>query len=624
MKSHVEFAVGVYRSVLADATTRWPDLHNAAERDLSRLRRDVEARGMPFLLATLPSLGKKLDSFLASGVITVSEIPQGIKVRDHKPELFRGLWDMIFDGEGRVLDPVDAEAVFFLRQLLRCFQKYAVPCPPSALEETLDEFYRTDDGLPEPWPGTWETENPVWSYRTGHPLFGEERFSLIPGSIPDIPWNDLRAFCMRFVRGELGWMPSWDLQPRHGPGAVSESVGDVRKYNFPNWPERLANVFPFDWYASGLLDCEHDYDIWEHPSRLVAVPKTYSGPRLICCEPIAHQWMQQGIWRWLEERVRQSSMKTAVNFRDQAKSRDLAQSSSHDGKLCTIDLSSASDRISTRLVEFVFQGSNILDALHATRTRYVLQTISAVHPKMHRLRKFSTMGSACTFPVQTIIFTLLTAWACRLHRGECGEKFDLKRAFRGIAVFGDDIIAPNECYETIKLVLHECGLKVNHAKSFHTGKFRESCGMDAFNGVDVTPARVLGLYDGSPSSMATTVESSNNFFHKGCWITADFIVNQLGEAERKKLLTLPVGEDGPLHLDTFSKCEDSARMRWDSDYQRWYRTCLTTTAVVDKHSVQGNAGLTQYFTEAPDPLFPWAAGEVRRVKVRKAFARVYK
>jgi hypothetical protein len=634
MKSYVLMAFTIYAGILKDATTRWSNLEASLEKDLSYLSKAVEARGLPFLTILLPAMAKSLLKWLDQGVMDVQDVPQGYPMHQKKPKLFGDFFDMIFDTQGRLRLDGDTEAIAFLYQLLSCCKNVELDCHPSRTKETLDEFFAIEENLPVSYPDTWDSDIPKWEPRYGHPLWGIRRFEndaqaafpfdpIHPGSNGhDLPWNDLRAYARKIVHGWLGSIPDWELEPRHGPGAVSEGLrGD--KYAFPNWPTKLENRFPYDWYGAGVLDHYSYPDHRERPSRLIAVPKSQKGPRLICAEPVAHQWIQQGIWRWLESRVKATPLQASINFRDQSISARRALSSSHSGELCTIDLSSASDRVSTRLVEYLFQGSNILDAMHACRTRTMVQNISADHPRMIVLRKFSTMGSAATFPVQTLVFYMLTTWALKLvveAKGYEGPKWTAA----DVTIFGDDIIAPTVAYPTIKLVLHECGLKVNEAKTFTGSNFRESCGMYAFRGVDITPAYYLKPYDGSPSSLTTTVEMSNNFHLRGYWKTAEAIVSQIPEQELKKLLITDTGRTGGLGLVSY--CGTGYHLhkkRWDPGLHSWYVKVLSVSPKTQMAKGPGESSLSQYFFENPNPEFPWESGRVTSVKQRKRLARVY-
>jgi len=634
MKSYVLMAFTIYAGILRDATTRWPNLEASLEKDLSYLSKAVESRGLPFLTILLPSMAKSLLQWLDHGFMDVTQVPQGYPLRQKRPKLFGDFFDMIFDDQGRLRLDGDTEAIAFLYQLLSCCKNVQLDCHPSRTKETLDEFFAIEESLPVSYQDTWDSDVPKWEPRYGHPLWGDRRLGddaepALPlgldcsrSNVPVLPWNDLRAYARRIVHGWIGAIPDWDLEPRHGPGAVSEGLrGD--KYAFPNWPTKLENRFPYDWYGNGALYSESYPDSRERPSRLIAVPKSQKGPRLICAEPVAHQWIQQGIWRWLESRVEKTPLQVSICFRDQSVSARRALSSSHSGELCTIDLSSASDRVSTRLVEYLFQGSNLLDALHACRTRTMVQNISPEHPRMIRLRKFSTMGSAATFPIQTLVFYILTTWALKLTVEEKGYEGPSWTA-ADVTIFGDDIIAPTVAYPAIKLVLHECGLKVNDSKTF-TGKyFRESCGMYAFRGVDITPAYYLQPYDGSPSSLTTTVEMSNNFHLRGYWRAAEAIVSQVPEQEHKKLLITDLRRAGGLGLVSY--CGNGFHLlkkRWDTALQSWYVKALTVSSVTQRAKGPGESSLAQYFFERPNPEFPWESGRAMSVKQRKRLARVY-
>jgi hypothetical protein len=90
------------------------------------------------------------------------------------------------------------------------------------------------------------------------------------------------------------------------------------------------------------------------------------------------------------------------------------------------------------------------------------------------------MGNATTFPVQSLVFWSICVAALQRHGfHQPGAVF----------VFGDDIVIPSECAELVINELESFGLLVNRTKSFWRGAFRESCGVDAFNGVNVTPVR---------------------------------------------------------------------------------------------------------------------------------------
>jgi len=78
----------------------------------------------------------------------------------------------------------------------------------------------------------------------------------------------------------------------------------------------------------------------------------------------------------------------------------------------------------------------------------------------------------------------------------------------------------------ISTKLKAFAFKVNAHKSFWNGKFRESCGMDAFDGVDVTPVyirRKLPADRADSHGVASLVSLANQFYLKGLWGTCKML-----------------------------------------------------------------------------------------------------
>ena len=114
------------------------------------------------------------------------------------------------------------------------------------------------------------------------------------------------------------------------------------------------------------------------------------------------------------------------------------------------------------------------------------------------LRKFSTMGNACTFPVESLLFFSIAVAAILTVRKVTPTKEAIKDAATEVAVFGDDIVAPKDSRELLKRALVVLDFKVNVDKSYEAGRFRESCGVDAYAGANVTPTYLRSLASGSP------------------------------------------------------------------------------------------------------------------------------
>lgn len=594
-------------------------------------------RGFAFMTITLPSASKYLEKSLEDGWLGTERPPyhRSLSYSDDRPAFLHGLWSRLFDTSGRLVADPCAQSVFYLRQVYNLFKKIEMPCAQEYTDTELDAWESVERELPPSHPGTWDSENPVWSQRVGHPLWGNQlnespRQGTLELSMPAVDifsydWSFFRKLCLR-MNAALGEMDIWAIRPKHGPGAVSER-GELIKYELRSWPRKLNAVFPADYFASHDLSDRTDDDR-EHPARMCAVPKTQKGPRLIAAEPSAHQWIQGGIQRWLEDRVKSTFLGLSIDFRNQEYSKGLALEASSSGRFATVDLSAASDRLCTRLVEYVFQGHHVLlDALHASRSRSLVIPggLHSNYPKDRHflLRKFAPMGSACTFPIQTIVFTMFAHFAlCEAEQDWDLSSDGFRRRATSIRVFGDDIILSVEAYGHLQRMLTACGLKVNEGKSFSKGAFREACGMDAYRGNDVTPAYIRKLYKSShPEALASVVECSNNFHRKGLWRTANMLLKTVDAAELK-LLAVNNQAVGPVSVFTFVKGPLRSRKRWNGNLHNWEYRILTLSGKVSFTHGTGEASLLQFFTEEPDPMLPWAAGQAKRTRLRKTVAWV--
>lgn len=281
-----------------------------------------------------------------------------------------------------------------------------------------------------------------------------------------------------------------DIVPSHGPGAVfpPSKPGMRSDFHLPN--ADLQQWYPFDsYFLSGLHSLSEKIgsegitanDAGPAVAKLVAVPKDSRGPRLICVHPKELVWIQQGQRRVLEHAMDTHPMtRGRINFHDQSVNGAIALASSSSREYCTLDLKDASDRISCALVEILFSSEN------STRTYDILAASRATWARLIdgrriRLHKFAPMGNAITFPVEALVFwSVVRAGIQQSYGVICSDVY----------VFGDDILVPSAYAEGAIRALELVGLIVNKNKSFVKGFFRESCGVDAFKGFDVTPLRL--------------------------------------------------------------------------------------------------------------------------------------
>lgn len=203
---------------------------------------------------------------------------------------------------------------------------------------------------------------------------------------------------------------------------------------------------------------------------MVTVPKSYKTDRVIMVEPQWNSFFQKGIGSLMKRLL----LRVGVNLYDQTLNQEAARKGSVDGSYATIDLSAASDSISSGLVNWLLP-LDWSDALSRVRTHRVLLPSG----KYHYLEKFSSMGNAFTFELESLIF-----WSvCEGVRQYLGGS-TLARPL----VYGDDLAVDSRTASLVIQVLASVGFQTN-AKKTHVGKegFRESCGKHYLKGADVTP-----------------------------------------------------------------------------------------------------------------------------------------
>jgi hypothetical protein len=304
----------------------------------------------------------------------------------------------------------------------------------------------------------------------------EDTFNKVP--IPGPTFREARRL-IGLVIGRANWSK---LIPNHGPGAVYPPHTPSTKGRFDVCTP-IVEYYPYDSHFNMIHNVGHN-DLVSHDyatmdsihCKLVAVPKDSRGPRLICVHPKEAVWIQQGQRHILERAIVHSKLTAGrINFDDQSVNGHLALSSSSDRSFVTIDLKEASDRISNVLIAYLFGYASKL--LSCSRASHVVM----LDGRLLKLNMFAPMGNALTFPVESLVFwALVRAGILSRHGINCDDVY----------VFGDDIIVPTKFYDGAILGLVSAGLIPNEGKTFRKGFFRESCGVDAYHGKDVTPYRM--------------------------------------------------------------------------------------------------------------------------------------
>lgn len=464
--------LGFYTDLLGNLLLDIPSSSATARlsrrRDIDEVNRRAANEGFKFLTTELPKLGKALDLALEARHF---DTPSGFKLQrgTKLPCFMHDVFCDVFDADGALRDDPDPNAVRHLRQVFYVFYKLELPYSREQEDSVLQKFREIDE-------------------------------SLLTLEVDDEADHCITA-ASYIVRQVFQHFDPRDIVPGHGPGAVATGERGDDKWNFSRLYDAIHQRYPYyDFFIVGgpreLLDRGDWYRSLQRLStgtaKVITVPKDSRGPRIISEEPLEYQFIQQGLMRklvpWIETHY---LTRGQVNFTDQSINGALAYQSSIDGIWATLDLAEASDRVSLRLVERVFSHSpELLASLLATRSTHTMMPDGAIL----ELRKFAPMGSALCFPVESIVFWALCVAAISRY-----ARADYREWTHNVFVYGDDIIVPATYFDVVVRTLEGVGLKVNTLKSYRNGSFRESCGVDAFKGVNVTPTRVKTLFSGKPS-----------------------------------------------------------------------------------------------------------------------------
>lgn len=345
------------------------------------------------------------------------------------------------------------------------------------------------------------------------------------------------------------------------------------------------------------------------------VAKSFKAVRLMCMEPNQTMYIQQAILPAYVAAIDRSPIGKFINLKDQTENQFLSRLGSMYQHVSTIDLSSASDSVSWELVRYAFP-EKLTYYLEKTRTRRV----RTLDKSIVELKKFAPMGSAMCFPTQCVIFTSICILAAHIYssgrvlqdalENGCGmTEADVANSihsfaklgsrwiptnwseqpagkqgmfsFNAMRVYGDDIIIDTRLTDIVVSLLTAFGFECNISKSFSGSvAFRESCGVHALLGEDVTPLtlKVKGCLPGKqrlPSLLASLCDFANRCYEYGYrylrllmlrWLRAMFGKGIFYTRDRNIGCSIHVGSD--IADDVyFAKAAEAMKLRWSRDLQ---------------------------------------------------------
>jgi hypothetical protein len=460
------------------------------ERDVKTIRHRALHEGVSFFTDTLPSFVLSVLSVTEGG----RPLFHGFKKHGDRPCLFRALINEVFDDGVKQVD-----AIRMLLQLMM-FKKLEGPPPPGAQEKQFLSWLETEIDLSNVDLSQINVESHL-ILKEAQRIFMTVIDGLDPADVDQIV----------------------DFLPQPGSGATNSFVPKAHRYR----PDMLAPEIEcwmpsYDWFEippcnkhkkSGKFNLNQigrhhrslkvpnsDYWFGSHAlagiipeSRLKYVFKTYGTLRGICIEHNIVQYRQQALKNGLVRRIsRHPLTKGYINFDDQSVNGKMALKSSVDRRMATLDMKDASDRILRDLVALL-GGANkekappLIGYLFACSTRAVqldAELERFIGLNSIPIHKFAPMGSSLCFPVMSLVFfSLIKAIATVKFKAPSTEVF----------IFGDDIICEVALVDEILKFFPSLGFVVNKDKSYWKGYFRESCGVFAWKGKDITPVRIRSL-----------------------------------------------------------------------------------------------------------------------------------
>jgi len=487
--------------------------------DGNTVRRRVETEGMSFLTITLPLFGKVFERCLDKGCVEPGDFLGFKRSSGPLPLFLGGFLAQCFDRQSGVIRlDVNVDCVTAIRQLTNTFGKLQLPCAEHRVKAAFDKYI--------------QVEKEVTDGRTRVGLHDYHRLARVSTHL----FGDIFSAVSSEIAEGI-------LIPKHGPGATAERLSSNQRYHQTVWPQRLEDVFP---YLDNALPSSSYYHELDHvhfpdpgdelPVRVIHVPKTMKTPRIIAIEPSPMQYMQQALMaslvskfesKYVPGNTRSNLCHMMIGFTDQAPNQRMAEIGSSQGNLATLDLSDASDRVSTQHVEALLANFPLLlEAVMAVRSSHA----DVPGYGVVSLSKYASMGSALCFPLEAAVFLAVIFFGICTEESPTGLRREIASYRDRVRVYGDDIIIPVDKVDSVMAALELFGFRVNTSKSFWTGKFRESCGGDFYAGVEVTPSRLKHLFPSSHADakeVISLVAFRNHLYKRGLWQTAYWLDSRI-------------------------------------------------------------------------------------------------
>lgn len=582
--------IALLRNLWIDFRRLHPDV-KGLKRDFRTLESRIKDEGYGFLTRSLSTFSDAFVEGLSTGRFTC---PLGFKKAKGKaiPAFLQGMLSEVFDPfTGSLRSDPQMDAVLSIYQLVQMFKKvtYTDASRDKLHAKAVDGFFKDD----------------------------------VQSASVILPKRESRILHMvsRLVLQDLELYDPETLPVKHGPGAVYEGVTANQKWLAMDNLVNSSYLSRFGMCTLGTYEYS-DLSSDTHPivphkfndpqlqassriCKLITVPKSFKALRTITVEPTVLQFVQQGLNGHLREVIHKDPiLGSCLQLTRQEKNQVLALEGSLHGNWSTIDLKSASDLLSLRMVKTVFSSKprffrDMMDC-RSSKVQYA--------GRITKLRKFAGMGNALTFPVQSTVFAVIAISAILDYEGKAPSYGNVKRAARHIQVYGDDIIVKTLYASSVVEWLTTCGLIINTSKSYLDGNFKESCGSDCFRGVDIRPVYFWPTPCQSSldaSLLASMVSYSNQAWLRGYYRMAEYVRTYCEHAIGSKLPLVSASSAG---LGWVSRVDASYATKWDSKLQHLLTKVLTVVPITRKDYLNGYPALyksllTPLIGRSPDHLY---------------------
>jgi hypothetical protein len=331
--------VSLIAALLDDVHTLHRTVFNCRARNLTlkKVKSRVRFEGIGFLTKTLPHLGKAFDKAL-SGDTKLNAIDHGFKpMKNSKLPSFLGEFiSLVLSPSGELLPDPCSTSVSIVRQVCYLFYKYKLPFNDEQAQQVTLKFERTESDLSTGGELSIRLQSLMHSPSTHVRRFKGDHYCS-----PSQPTVTREAKIL--LSSVFAFFDPKSIRPKHGPGAVATRQRLWGKYIWSNVSDRITALYPLDeyFYSSMGSVCDNYATFskvtgMDLPARVILVPKDSRGPRLISCEPVDFQWIQQGLGRAIVELVESHVLtKHSVHFTSQESNRFGALLGSETGGYAT-------------------------------------------------------------------------------------------------------------------------------------------------------------------------------------------------------------------------------------------------------------------------------------------------